>query len=120
MERKRVLITGAAGWVGRQCASRGRLSAVAVRLFTPNSYTTARRRALEGDEWLLASWLSPRDMGQLFCRCILSEHIHFEIFHGLSDNARRKWSIQRAVEVIGYRPQDDAEGLLDEDWTVPE
>jgi uronate dehydrogenase len=106
--------------LGRQYAESGHLTSVALRLFTPNSYQTARRRALEGDTWLLESWLSPRDLTQLVRRSIESDHIHHEVFHGLSDNARRRWSIQRAREVIGYRPEDDAERLLDEDWQTPE
>ncbi|MFH1571870.1 MAG: NAD(P)-dependent oxidoreductase [Gemmatimonadota bacterium] len=106
--------------LGRQYAESGALTAVAIRLFTPNSYKTARQRALGGDTWLLESWLSPRDMAQLFRRSIESEHIHFELFHGLSNNTRRRWSIQRAVEVVGYRPEDDAERLLAPDWVAPE
>lgn len=105
--------------LGRQYAESGALSAVAIRLFTPNSYRTARRRALEGDTWLLESWLSPRDMVQLFRKSIESDHIHHEIFHGLSNNTRRRWSIQRAREVVGYQPQDDAERLLDPSWQAP-
>jgi len=105
--------------LGKQYADAGQLSAVAIRFFTPSSYKTARQRALEGDTWLLESWLSPRDMAQLVRRSIESDHIHAEIFHGLSNNARRHWSIQRAREVIGYQPVDDAERLLDDDWETP-
>lgn len=106
--------------LGRQYAEDGALSTVAIRLFTPNSYRTARQRALEGDTWLLESWLSPRDMEQLFRKSIESDHIHWEVFHGLSGNTRRRWGIQRAREVVGYRPEDDAENLLDPEWRAPE
>jgi len=106
--------------LGRQYADSGSMTAVAIRLFTPSSYKTARQRALEGDSWLLESWLSPRDMEQLFRQSIESDHIHHEIFHGLSNNTRRHWSIQRARDIVGYRPEDDAENLLDPDWRAPD
>ncbi len=33
----------------------------------------------------------------------------FQIFYGVSNNARTFWSITNAREVIGYAPQDDSE-----------
>ncbi len=56
----------------------------------------------------LATWLSPRDMAQLFWRS-LEIDLPFGIFYGVSGNRRRYWSIESAVTVLGYRPQDDAE-----------
>jgi hypothetical protein len=35
--------------------------------------------------------------------------IPFQIFYGISNNARRFWSIVNARTVIGYTPEDDAE-----------
>lgn len=41
---------------------------------------------------------------------IANEHdIPFQIFYGISDNARKFWSIVNARKVIGYTPEDDAE-----------
>jgi uronate dehydrogenase len=56
----------------------------------------------------LATWLSPRDMAQLFWRS-LEIDLPFGIFYGVSGNRRRYWSIESAVTVLGYRPADDAE-----------
>jgi hypothetical protein len=63
----------------------------------------------------LGAWISPRDMQQLFVKSIeapdlRNEHqIPFQVFYGISDNARAFWSIVNARKVIGYAPQDDSE-----------
>jgi uronate dehydrogenase len=56
----------------------------------------------------LSTWLSPRDMAQLFWRSLESDR-PFGIFYGVSGNRRRYWSIESAVTDLGYRPEDDAE-----------
>ena len=35
--------------------------------------------------------------------------VPFQIFYGVSDNARTFWSINHARRVIGYQPMDDSE-----------
>ena len=35
--------------------------------------------------------------------------IPFQIFYGVSDNARKLWSIANARRLIGYAPEDDSE-----------
>jgi hypothetical protein len=63
----------------------------------------------------LGAYISPRDLQQLVIRSIESEDIRnrygipFQIFYGISDNARKFWSIANAREVIGYAPADDSE-----------
>ena len=63
----------------------------------------------------LGAWISPRDMRQLFAKSIdtadiRNEHgVPFQIFYGVSDNARGFWSIVNARSVIGYEPEDDSE-----------
>jgi hypothetical protein len=63
----------------------------------------------------LGAWISPRDMRQLFAKSIetadiRTEHgVPFQIFYGVSDNARGFWSIVNARSVIGYEPEDDSE-----------
>ncbi len=63
----------------------------------------------------LGAYISPRDLQQLFVKSIdapdiSDEHgIPFQIFYGISGNARRFWSIVNARRVIGYVPDDDAE-----------
>ena len=54
-------------------------------------------------------------MQQLFCKSIETPEIEdehgvpFHIFYGVSNNARKFWSITNARKVIGYSPQDDSE-----------
>jgi hypothetical protein len=63
----------------------------------------------------LGAYISERDLRQLFVKSIEApdiedEHgIPFQIFYGISGNARAFWSIVNARKVIGYAPEDDAE-----------
>ena len=54
-----------------------------------------------------AMWLSYRDCGHLFDRCVRADY-GFEIVYGISDNDRRYYSIERAREVLGYDPRDNS------------
>lgn len=63
----------------------------------------------------IAGWVSDRDLQQLYLRCIEAESIDdehgvpFQIFYGVSGNARSFWSITNARRIIGYAPEDDSE-----------
>ncbi|GAB2624754.1 NAD-dependent epimerase/dehydratase family protein [Pseudactinotalea suaedae] len=63
----------------------------------------------------ITGWVSERDLQQLYVRCIEAESVDdehgvpFQIFYGVSGNARTFWSIANARRVIGYEPQDDSE-----------
>ena len=63
----------------------------------------------------IAGYISERDLQQLYVRSIEADSIDdadgvpFQIFYGVSDNARTFWSISNARQVIGYDPQDDSE-----------
>ncbi len=63
----------------------------------------------------LGAYISPRDLTQLFVKSIEATSIDdahgipFQIFYGISGNARAFWSIVNARRVIGYAPEDDAE-----------
>ena len=56
-----------------------------------------------------------RDLQQLYVRSIDAESIDdaygvpFQIFYGVSNNARTFWSTNNARRVIDYQPQDDSE-----------
>lgn len=69
----------------------------------------------------LAGYISQRDLQQLFCKSIDAPDIRdeygvpFQIFYGVSNNARKFWSITNARQVIGYEPQDDSEQRFAED-----
>lgn len=63
----------------------------------------------------IAGWVSDRDLQQLYVKSIETESIAdehgvgFQVFYGVSGNARTFWSITNARAVIGYAPQDDSE-----------
>jgi len=63
----------------------------------------------------LGAYISPRDLCQLIVKSIETPNIEdehgipFQIFYGISGNARAFWSIVNARTVIGYAPEDDAE-----------
>jgi nucleoside-diphosphate-sugar epimerase len=69
----------------------------------------------------LGAYISPRDMTQMFVKSIETENIEdehgipFQVFYGISGNARAFWSIVNARKVIGYAPEDDAELLFSDD-----
>ena len=56
-------------------------------------------------------WLSPRDCAQIVWRSIESD-IGYGVFYAISANSDRRWDITDAINVLGYRPQDDAERSL--------
>jgi len=63
----------------------------------------------------IAGWVSDRDLQQLYLKSIEAdsvdddEGVPFQIFYGVSGNARTFWSITNARKVIGYAPEDDSE-----------
>ena len=63
----------------------------------------------------IAGYISVRDLQQLYVRSIDAESIDdafgvpFQIFYGVSNNARTFWSTNNARRVIDYQPQDDSE-----------
>ena len=63
----------------------------------------------------LAVYISRRDLDQLIIKSIEAPDIHdahgvpFQIFYGISNNARAFWSIANARRIIGYAPEDDSE-----------
>jgi nucleoside-diphosphate-sugar epimerase len=93
------------------------LENVQIRIGGPRETDVAR--ADKGDlrrmRRALAVYLSQRDFDQLIVKSIEAPDIRdefgvpFQIFYGISDNARAFWSITNARKVIGYAPQDDSE-----------
>lgn len=63
----------------------------------------------------LGAYISARDVQQLFVRSVecgpLEDEwgVPFQIFYGVSNNARAFWSLTNARRVIGYAPEDDSE-----------
>jgi uronate dehydrogenase len=61
------------------------------------------------EERHLAVWISPGDMARLVRSAVEAADVHYEVVYGVSNNTRCWWDLSRAREVLGYRPQDDAE-----------
>jgi len=64
-----------------------------------------------------AMWLSYRDCAHIH-ECALEADYEFEIVYGISDNDRKYYSLERAKEVLGYRPQDNSAHFEGEDRVV--
>ena len=98
------------------------LEIVQVRIGAPRSIPAANAADnLTGYKRNLGAYVSPRDLQQLFVKSIetpdiRNEHgVPFQIFYGVSNNARAFWSIANARKVIGYAPQDDSEVAFADD-----
>jgi len=100
------------------CGSLGRkLEVVQIRIVVPREIDASLFEDEPPERYVreLAGFISERDMQQLFCKSVQTPGIDdeygvpFHIFYGVSDNARKFWSITNARRVIGYDPQDDSE-----------
>lgn len=56
----------------------------------------------------LSTWISPRDLIQLFYRCIVTPAFHFLVIYGVSANKRNQWD-NSGAEFLGFLPEDNAE-----------
>jgi uronate dehydrogenase len=65
------------------------------------------------DRRRLSIWVSPADLAQLVRIGLEHPDIRYEIFYGISDNARGWWDNSAAYR-LGYRPQGRAEEHRDE------
>jgi NAD+ dependent glucose-6-phosphate dehydrogenase len=100
------------------CGSLGwKLEVVQIRIVVPREIDASLFEDEPRERYVreLAGYISERDMQQLFCKAVETPRIADEhgvpchIFYGVSDNARKFWSITNARRVIGYDPQDDSE-----------
>jgi hypothetical protein len=90
---------------------------VQIRIVVPREVDAANFANLPRERYVrdLAGYISERDLQQLFLKSIETEVIDdefgipFQIFYGVSNNARKFWSITNARKVIGYAPEDDSE-----------
>lgn len=100
------------------------LENVQIRIGAPRETDISERVEL-GDlrrmRRALATYISDRDMQQLFVKSIEAEDIRdergvpFQIFYGISGNHHAFWSIANARKVIGYAPEDNSE-IRFADW----
>ena len=100
------------------CGALGRaLEVVLIRIVAPREIDAAdfADRPLQRYLRDITGYISQRDLAQLFTRSVDAESVEdrfgvpFQIFYGVSANARTFWSITNAREVVGYAPQDDSE-----------
>jgi hypothetical protein len=100
------------------CGSLGRkLEVLQLRVVVPREIDASQFADLPRYRYVreLAGYISERDLQQLFCKSIETSRIDdeygvpFHIFYGVSNNARKFWSITNARRVIDYQPQDDSE-----------
>jgi len=106
------------------CGSLGRkLEMIQLRIVVPREIDAEDFADEPPERYVreLAGYISERDLQQLFCKSIEApdvedEHgVPFHIFYGVSNNARKFWSITNARKVIGYEPRDDSEVRFAED-----
>jgi UDP-glucose 4-epimerase len=106
------------------CGSLGRkLEVVQLRIVAPREIDAAAFAGKPRAHYIrdITGYISQRDLQQLFCKSIEAPEIAdeygvpFQIFYGVSNNARTFWSISNARKVIGYQPEDDSEVRFAED-----
>jgi hypothetical protein len=106
------------------CGSLGRkLEIVQLRIVAPREIDADAfaNRPLAHYLRDITGYISQRDLQQLFCKSIeapdiADDHgVPFQIFYGVSNNARTFWSIANARKVIDYQPEDDSEQRFAED-----
>ena len=100
------------------CGSLGRkLEVVQLRIVAPREIDAGAFDGKPHAHYIrdITGYISQRDLQQLFCKSIEAPEIAdeygvpFQIFYGVSNNARTFWSISNARKVIGYQPEDDSE-----------
>ena len=81
------------------------MSIISLRIGTVRPYEWPQPSEVR----FFATWLSHRDLVQLFDKCISTENISYDVVYGVSNNTWRFWDISHAKEVVGYEPEDNAE-----------
>lgn len=99
----------ASGSLGRK------MGVVLVRIGTPNDGKITNNRSANGLKTYLGSYISPRDLTQLFVKSIETPNIDNDsgvpwlVVYGISNNTRAYWSLTNTRAVLGYEPEDDSE-----------
>jgi nucleoside-diphosphate-sugar epimerase len=91
--------------LGRHYADRHGLSVLCVRI----GGVTAEDRPTIPRHYSV--WCSHRDVAQMLEKCIAAPpELRFDIFYAVSNNRRNYRDLAHAREVLGYVPQDSADG----------
>ena len=65
-----------------------------------------------GDATDAMAYVSARDLIDLLVRCIEAEDIPYAVVAGISDNARKRFSLVQTRRLLGYEPRDDGFKVL--------
>jgi NAD+ dependent glucose-6-phosphate dehydrogenase len=66
----------------------------------------------DGDATAAMAYVSARDLNDLLVRCIETENIPYAVVAGISDNARKRFSLLQTRRLLGYEPRDDGFQVL--------
>ncbi|MBC2600429.1 NAD-dependent epimerase/dehydratase family protein [Puniceicoccus vermicola] len=90
--------------LARYAAEQHKLSSIVVRIGAclPKEKMTEEKSV----KWI-NSFVSRRDISELFRCCIDDERLGFAILHGLSNNLFNRMDTSSARELVGYHPVDD-------------
>ena len=93
--------------LGRHFSDEHGLSSLCVRI----GRVTAKNRPIEGREFSV--YLSQRDIAQMLQKCIdAPDDLKYGIFFATSNNKWGYRDIEHPRRVLGYEPQDSADGYL--------
>jgi NAD+ dependent glucose-6-phosphate dehydrogenase len=88
-------------------ASRG-LSCIAVRIGAYEAPWLHERPAVRD----VMAYASPRDLNDLFARCLEAEGIGYAVVAGVSANRPNRFDLRATSALLGYAPRDDGFALL--------
>jgi nucleoside-diphosphate-sugar epimerase len=94
---------------------------VCIRIGAPRPIAVEIAGDLVGYRRNLGAYVSPRDLAQLYLKSIETPDIRnadgvpWQVFYGISGNARAFWSLDNARAVVGYAPEDDSEVAFADD-----
>ncbi len=89
--------------LGRYFAEQEGLDVIALRIGAFQPRETAEKGPLK----FLDGFLSQRDLQQLITLCIDDTRLKFAVFQCLSRNTFNRMDISDAMELLGYKPQDN-------------
>lgn len=84
------------------------LSGIAIRI---GAYDAPWFRE-QGDAVAAMAYVSPRDLNDLLVRCIETDDIPYAVVAGISDNARKRFTLEHTRGLLGYAPRDDGFAVL--------
>ncbi len=90
--------------MGRFLSREQGISVIAIRI---GAFQPHEKAEQAGSIGLMDTFISRRDLNQLFHRCIDDTKLQFAIFQALSGNRFNRMDISDACELVGFEPEDD-------------